>query len=330
MIWPILLKGMFRFDAESVHRLSMGFVRRFALLKDHRDYHLGKSAPILSGIRFRNPIGLAAGFDKNCEILGRLPGFGFGFAEIGTVTPRPQPGNPRPRLFRDLESRTVFNRMGFNSDGAEVVSARLEGVREALPEDFRVGVNIGKNKDTSLEDASADYRDAVRYFENLADYICINVSSPNTEGLRNLQNLQDLTSIVSEVVDEVCGWTAVPPVFLKLSPELDRDSLNTLVPGLDQKGIAGWVLTNTLMGTWKIQDRGEVQGGVSGLPLQARSREVLSWVRTLTNRPIMSSGGILTADDALDRMKEGADAVQIYSGWIFEGPWLPKRILKQL
>lgn len=329
-MWNSFLKGMFRLDAEDVHRLAMFMIRHLGWQPDRGKYHLGEGAPVIAGLRFRNPIGLAAGFDKNCEILHRLAGFGFGFAEIGTVTPLPQPGNPRPRLFRDLATETIFNRMGFNSDGAQLVAERLKKARDKLPLDFRVGVNIGKNKDTPMAEASADYRRAIGPFRDLADYICINVSSPNTEGLRGLQNVRDLSSIVEAVALEITGWTRVPPIFLKLAPELEAETLNSMIPELDQCGVAGWILTNTLAGKWRVDGHTELAGGISGAPLKARSEEVLRTVRKLTDRPIISSGGILTAEDAVQRLAEGAQLIQIYSGWIFEGPGFPREILKFL
>jgi dihydroorotate dehydrogenase len=272
---------------------------------------------------FRSPVGLAAGFDKNCEILPALPDLGFGFAEIGTVTPRPQPGNERPRLFRDRPHRALFNRMGFNNLGAEIIATRLKEARARLPTSFRVGVNIGKNKDTALSDAPGDYRAAARPFDGLADYLVINVSSPNTPGLRSLQSVEALEPIVREVLAEVSGWERRVPVLLKLAPELGGEELQAILRAGERWGVAGWVLTNTLGGGWP---KPAITGGYSGAPLAEAARTSLASARAITSLPIISVGGILSPKEAAARIEAGAQLVQIYSGWIYEGPRFPAKI----
>jgi dihydroorotate dehydrogenase len=278
---------------------------------------------------FGSPVGLAAGFDKDAEILAALPAMGFGFAEIGTVTPRPQPGNERPRLFRDPARASLFNRMGFNGLGAEIVSSNLAEVRPHLPEGFRVGVNIGKNKDTSLDRAAEDYRKAIRPFKDLADYVVINVSSPNTPGLRSLQTVESLTPIVSEVQEELAQWRRTTPVLLKLAPELRGEDLKAVILALEARKISGWVLTNTLAGTIDTPS-GSLAGGWSGGAVTEPARLSLQEVRSISQLPIISVGGILSAEEAQVRLDLGANLIQIYSGWIYRGPTFPRDIKKAL
>jgi dihydroorotate dehydrogenase len=288
-------------------------------------------APEVLGLCFASRLGLAAGMDKNAEILEHLPALGFGFAEVGTVTPRPQPGNDRPRLFRDASRAAVFNRMGFNNEGAEAVAKRVAEARARLPGHFRVGVNIGKNKDTPLEDAARDYAAAARPFAGLADYVVINVSSPNTPGLRSLQNVESLRALAESVQVILNGWARRPPLLLKLAPELGPDELREiLVRGETEWGVEGWVLTNTLAGTWSRGIAAPLPGGWSGMPVAEHSRRALGLARAVARRPIISVGGILTPGQAKERIAMGADLIQIYSGWILGGPRLPARIRAEI
>jgi dihydroorotate dehydrogenase len=337
-IWKCLRFVLFRVDAEKAHRFTMSLIR--AIL------HLGylKKIPLrlmmggsvvktrphtILGMTFLTRVGLAAGFDKDAEILAALPEMGFGFAEIGTVTPRPQPGNDLPRLFRDPSRDSLFNRMGFNGLGSTIVSTRLAQIKPTLPLDFRVGVNIGKNKDTPLESASDDYLKAIIPFRDLADYVVINVSSPNTPGLRSLQSEQALQPIIQKVGEEISGWTKKVPLLLKIAPELTGDALSGIVRASEGWGIEGWVLTNTLAG--QIETRsGTLSGGWSGGAVTERARLSLQEVRGLTRLPIISVGGILSVEEARLRLQLGADLVQIYSGWIFRGPKFPKLLSESL
>lgn len=281
------------------------------------------------GMTFLSRVGLAAGFDKDAEILEGLPPLGFGFAEIGTVTPRPQPGNERPRLFRDPAQRAIFNCMGFNGLGATVVADNLGEVRQSLPEDFRIGVNIGKNKDTPLDEASRDYALAVTAFNGLADYLVINVSSPNTPGLRSLQTVEGIKPIVGSVQEVIGSWRTTPPLLLKIAPEIRAGDLVELIQGVEPLGIDGWVLTNTLSGT--IQRKGkEYAGGLSGQPLAVESRNRLKDARSATCKPIISVGGIMDAAEARLRMELGADLIQVYTGWIYGGPTFPAEISRSI
>lgn len=330
-IWFIIRKFLFLFDAESAHQITVLAIRTLVKLGP-LPLRIVSGEPLISrknpvplkvaGLEFRSRVGLAAGFDKNAEIITALPALGFGHAEIGTVTPRPQSGNDRPRLFRQPDQHALFNRMGFNNLGATLVSHRLEKAKAHLPHDFRVGVNVGKNKNTSNEDAALDYVQATAAFKGLADYIVINVSSPNTPGLRALQSVNSLRPIVSAVKGELTTWSKMPPLFVKLAPELrTEEDFSRLFETLESEGVDGWVFTNTLGGQLFNQ-----VGGFSGAPLTEVSREFLKIARPLTSKPIISVGGILSAEEADTRIKLGADLIQIYTGWIYRGPSFPRAL----
>ncbi|HCM41176.1 MAG: dihydroorotate dehydrogenase (quinone) [Bdellovibrionales bacterium GWB1_52_6] len=341
IFWACLKKVLFLFDAERVHVFAVHVLKLFQICSPRIGYSpirilSGASDPCLEeaeeslrvhvmGMDFISPIGLAAGFDKDAEIVQTLPHLGFGFAEIGTVTPLPQPGNERPRLFRDPAENALFNSMGFNGLGAAVVAGNLAHGRSLLPSDFRVGVNIGKNKQTPLEKAPLDYARAASFFEGLADYLVINVSSPNTPGLRQLQTSESLKPIIEAVLSVVKTWPARPPVLLKLAPELDDAALDHLIQTMEASGMGGWVLTNTLGG--QFRDR---SGGWSGAPLTELSRARLLKVRSLTRLPIISVGGIMDPEEALLRLDSGADLIQIYTGWIYRGLGFPAEIGRKL
>ncbi len=337
MFWNLIKKVLFSFDAEAVHRVTAVLVRigirlggvplRIAAGPLGRPE--GKH-PSVFGMEFRSRVGLAAGFDKDAEMLRGLPDLGFGFVEIGTVTPRPQPGNDLPRLFRDPSREAIFNRMGFNGLGATVVSTRLRRIRESgcLPDRFRVGVNIGKNKDTANEDSARDYQLAAKAFEGLSDYMVINVSSPNTPGLRSLQTLESLKPIIDAVQGVMGNWSNRPPLLLKLAPEIAGENLASLLSGLEPLGINGWVLTNTLGGRHVDAAGIERVGGWSGGPLVGIARDRLIEARAATRLPIISVGGIMSEEEATRRLELGADLIQLYSGWIYRGPRFPARVAR--
>jgi dihydroorotate dehydrogenase len=342
-MWRHFRGLLFRFDAELIHRLTLLFIRLSIRLWNVPLYIVsggvgkqalptGEDLTQVSGLTFASRVGLAAGFDKNGDILLALPSLGFGFAEIGTVTPRPQAGNPQPRLFRDSSNAALFNQMGFNNIGATLIAKQLARARERLPQNFRVGVNLGKNKDTPIELAAQDYMRAVIPFEGLADYLVVNVSSPNTPGLRSLQSVDALKPILLGLREKISGWKKVPPVFLKLAPELEGLELTHLIQAVEgweyglNHVVDGWVLTNTLEGVWPDQGR----GGWSGQPLAEAARRSLVSARRATKRPIVSVGGIMSADEALARISVGAELVQIYTGWIYNGPSFPRELSKRI
>lgn len=330
MLWPLMQKTLFSLEAETAHNLSSWFLRRvFSITPQMWSGLLRSRAPTLptqaAGLSFLNPLGLAAGFDKNAHLLEVLPYLGFGFAEIGTVTLHPQRGNARPRLFRKPDEKLLFNRMGFNSEGAGHVSDRLKRVKPKLPQDFRVGVNLGKNKDTLPEQAADEYAVCASFFEGIADYFTINISSPNTPGLRDLQSAEYLQKICTRVQEVVKHWKPIPPLFFKFAPELATDELVALVRAGDEIGASGYVLTNTLAGNWKSHS-----GGWSGPVLKERSSKALQQIRSQTKSAIISVGGIDTVEEARRRMDLGANLIQIYTAWIYEGPQFPRRIIEGL
>lgn len=347
-LWAFLKWFLFRLDAETVHRFSVAMLQlamRFGgwplrWLSGAKTARVevapavtGPKPPRVWGMDFASRLGLAAGFDKDAEILAGLPELGFGFAEIGTVTPRPQPGNDRPRLFREPDRGAIFNRMGFNGLGAALVSERVAEIRPSLPPGFRLGINIGKNKDTPNEEAANDYLAAARAFEDLADYMVINVSSPNTPGLRALQSAEALRPIVEQVNHLITGWKARPPLLLKLAPEVGGDDLREILEAGERWGINGWVLTNTLGGSIELSSAPQprtLPGGWSGGPLTEKSRQSLIEARKCTRLPIVSVGGIMTPEEAVLRLQLGADLVQIYSGWIFGGPGFPAKVARAI
>ena len=356
-IWHFTRSFLFLIDPETAHSLACIALKGIQALRKTRrksciEIHASSSSPFhlqktnsysaqknhspdprklpqahsVLGLEFSSRIGLAAGFDKNAELLGALPFFGFGFAEIGTVTPRGQPGQSRPRLFREVRETSLFNRMGFNNHGALEVAQNLRDLRPLLPPHFRVGINIGKNKNTPFEEAMSDYVTSTRALKTLADYLVINVSSPNTPQLRLLQSTKTLKPLIESVLEECVRSPSPgqsPPVLLKLSPDLSPEDMASILTQASSWGLSGWVLTNTLPG--EIQTpHGSFQGGWSGGKLTHLSRERLKLARSLTSLPIISVGGILDEAEAQSRIQLGADLIQIYTGWIYGGPFFPK------
>ncbi len=316
-MWSLARALLFMIPAEEAHGVGKVLMRMLA-----------RFIPAPRKIQ-NNPIGLAAGFDKNAELLDVLPKFGFGHVEIGTVTPRPQGGNPRPRLFRNAENKTLFNRMGFNNLGAGIVSGRVRRIRPKLPEGFKVGINLGKNKDTPDESAAEDYAAAARSFLDLADYFVINVSSPNTPGLRALQTPEALIPILNRVRSEIESTGRSIPVWVKLAPELTGTELQTLIEALDRGGASGFILTNTQGGVY-IDEGKELTGGWSGQNLTTLSRQRLIEARSYTRLPLISVGGIMTPEEALERFRAGASEIQLYTGFVYGGPFLVRNILKAI
>lgn len=283
------------------------------------------------GLNFRNPVGMAAGYDKDGLAWRGLACLGFGHIEVGTVTPKPQPGNPQPRLFRLVEDRAVINRMGFNNHGADFLASHLRGKR---PEGLVLGVNIGKNKVTPLEQAHEDYLSLLRTFAPLADYLAVNVSSPNTPGLRSLQTRAALEGILQPLGAEKAAQAQKlgrpVPVLVKLAPDLTSEELDGALEAICAAGMDGVIISNTTVSRprlWSLH--ASETGGLSGAPLTALALEMTrAVVARLNGRlPVISSGGIMSADDYRARLDAGATLVQIYTGMIYEGPGLVKTIL---
>lgn len=321
-VYRLLRPFLFLFDAERAHELVTALCRlvwRFHLGRKITHFLYGRRVPLrptlLAGLQLRNPIGLAAGFDKDGNLVPGIENLGFGFIEIGTITPRPQTGNPRPRLFRIADRRALLNQMGFNNEGAIAAVARLRRIRGEIG--VPLGVNIGRNRDTPNSEALADYETLLRAFEGLADYFTVNVSSPNTPGLRNLQTEEFLSALGAKIAS--LGISR--PVFLKLGPDLDAGQLESIARLCGKgKPFAGLVLTNTLPTDL---------GGISGLPLKGPSLSALKIARRFLSpeASVISVGGIETAQDVEDRLEAGATAVQIYSALIYQGPSAPKKLL---
>ena len=271
---------------------------------------------------FPNPVGLAAGMDKDGKYLWMWWVLGFGFVEVGTVTPRPQLGNPRPRLFRLPREEALLNRMGFNNLGAEALKRRLR----RRPPSMLLGINIGKQKETPLGSASADYLSCLKDLYEMGDYFVINVSSPNTEGLRQLQSADALAKLVEPLIRFRDRQLLVKPLLLKISPDLNEKELQEIVTTSKEIGISGLVATNTRPQQRDLP-RGSISGGLSGGPLRRRSAEVLAFLAQQPDPlPLIGVGGILSPEDALQRKSAGACLVQLYTGLVYAGPFLPRAI----
>lgn len=285
------------------------------------------------GIKFDNPVGLAAGFDKDAKAIDELACLGFGFVEIGTLTPRPQAGNPKPRLFRLPKDQALINRMGFNNEG---VQAAVERIRKRKS-NIIIGGNIGRNKDTSNEKALEDYAYCFQALYNYVDYFVVNVSSPNTPGLRELQEKEPLKKLLSYVKGLSSAQTKVKPVLLKIAPDLNDDQLQDIVEILKETKMDGVIATNTTISRDRLEtDKSEVEkianGGLSGKPLTQRSTEVIQFLRRELGPafPIIGVGGIMSTQDAIEKLNAGADLIQIYTGFIYEGPGFAKAINKRI
>lgn len=298
-------------------------VQRMFCVKDQR---LERT---LWGIKFPNPVGLAAGFDKDARWTDELAAIGFGFIEIGTLTPRPQPGNPQPRLFRLPADAALINRMGFNNGGADAAAARLR-LRE---EPVIIGGNIGKNKDTPNELATDDYVASFKVLHPVVDYFVVNVSSPNTPGLRELQDKEPLTKLLNTLQEINRAQKAPKPILLKIAPDLTDSQLDDIIEIVSSTGIDGIVATNTTIDRSTLKTDGATvesigAGGLSGKPLRARATEVVKYIHQHSKGsiPIIAAGGIFTAADALEKLAAGASLVQVYTGFIYEGPAIVKNI----
>lgn len=275
------------------------------------------------GIDFPNPVGLAAGLDKNGEAIDEFAAMGFGFIEIGTITPKPQPGNDKPRLFRLVKDKALINRMGFNNIGAEVAVQNLKRRKTKTI----VGANIGKNKATSNEDAIRDYEYCFKTLFDYADYFVVNVSSPNTPGLRALQDKDSLAAILNSLQDINNSHTTTKPILLKIAPDLTNEQIDDVISVVQETKTQGIIATNTTIARAPLSyTQAEIDaygmGGLSGAPLTQRSTEVVKYIKTHSNIPVIGVGGIMTAQDALDKLNAGADLIQLYSGFIYAGPQL--------
>ena len=325
----------FSLDPETAHNLALNLVRLAGALPPTRWLLEALFSPCEKpveafGLRFKNPLGLAAGYDKDGIAIRGLSALGFGHIEIGTVTPLPQPGNPKPRIFRLVQDEAVINRMGFPGAGMESVRTSLLATPRG---DALIGVNLGKNRDTPLEEAAADYIPLVRTFASLVDYLVVNVSSPNTLGLRRLQGRAMLESLLGQVNVERRESRAPCPVLVKLAPDLTDTQLNDALDVILSAGMDGVIATNTSLQREGLRSMEREQaGGLSGRPIAARSEAMLEKiVKRLGGRvPVISVGGIMSPEDARRRLDKGATLVQVYTGLIYRGPGLVKSILRSL
>lgn len=327
---------LFRLDPEDAHALSLLAIRMAGAAPPVaawlRTRYAGALKPVeVFNLKFPNPIGLAAGYDKDGLGWRGLALLGFGHIEIGAVTPRAQPGNPKPRLFRLPEDRALINRMGFPGRGADFVAKRMQGRR---PPGLVLGVNLGKNRDTPLEKAAADYQNLFHVFAPLADYLAVNVSSPNTEGLRRLQAREALDGLLSALADrrredEVELRHSVP-ILVKLSPDLDDQELEDALDVIQSNGMDGVIAANTTIQREGLHSSNACEtGGLSGEPLRKRAVEMVRRIHRITGGklPIVGVGGIMNASDAQEMLDAGAVLVQVYTGLVYEGPGLVKKIL---
>jgi dihydroorotate dehydrogenase len=331
IIRPIL----FLFNPEQVHHFSLGFIKFICkipfLAKMLKSYYEVKS-PLLEkklfGLTFENPVGLAAGFDKDAKFYNELSNFGFGFIEIGTLTPTPQDGNPKPRLFRLSEDGALINRMGFNNVGVENAIVELKKTRKVI-----IGGNIGKSKSTFIDESLNDYLFCFEVLFDYVDYFAINVSSPNTPLLRNLQEKEPLLEILHGLQDLNHRKENSKPILLKIAPDLAEDQLLDIIDIVNETKIAGVIATNTTIDRKKLISKKSIEpGGLSGRPLNNFSTNVIRFLSEKSNKSfsIIGVGGINSPDDAIEKLEAGADLVQIYTGFVYEGPSLVKKINKKI
>ena len=325
---------LFLFQPEKAHYITFSLLKipgLSALLKTIYGFEDERLEREVFGLRFKNPIGMAAGFDKNALRIDEFAALGFGFVEIGTVTPKGQPGNEQPRLFRLVEDEAIINRMGFNNEGVEAAVERLKKKKSTII----VGGNIGKNKITPNEEAEKDYLQCFEQLFDYVDYFVVNVSSPNTPNLRALQEKEPLKKLLNAIQKKNKQKTKPKPVLLKIAPDLSNEQLDDIIEIVKETGISGVVATNTTISRDGLKtNKAEVEtigaGGLSGKPLTQRSTEVIRYLAEKSGKafPIIGVGGIHSEKDALEKLKAGASLVQVYTGYIYEGPALLKRIKK--
>jgi dihydroorotate dehydrogenase len=342
MIYPFIRNSLFLLPPETAHNVSMkGLDIAAALplmntwLSNHFQVQDTSLSKTVFGLHFPNPVGLGAGFDKNAAHLDGLEMLGFGFVEIGTVTPKPQAGNPQPRLFRIPDQKALINRMGFNNDGVEAIAKRLKERKSNSQSNLIIGGNIGKNKVTENQDAWKDYCTNFIGLEEVVDYFVVNVSSPNTPGLRELQEKEALRKIFSEL--QLINQNN-KPILLKIAPDLEISALDDIIALTSEVKIDGLVSSNTTLDRSLLNEANAIRakaigaGGLSGQPLLTKSNQVLEYLYNgIGNRlPIIASGGIFKPEDAKAKMDAGASLVQVWTGFIYEGPGIVKNILQAI
>ena len=341
-MYKLIRSILFKTDPETIHAWVMNRLQFAYDIKPLRKWMKSnytitdpKLERTLWGLKFPNPVGLAAGFDKNAKHIDALACLGFGFIEIGTLTPKGQPGNPQPRMFRLPADQALINRMGFNNKGVHNAVPRIKRRKENV----LIGGNIGKNKDTPLELADSDYEICFAELYKVVDYFVVNVSSPNTPGLRQLQEKEPLTNLLMKLQrkNNELGKGSVKPLLLKIAPDLTNEQLDDIIDIVRSTGLHGIVATNTTIDrsglntpSTEVDNMGA--GGLSGKPLRQRATEVVRYIHTRSNGqiPIIAVGGIFTAEDAIEKLEAGAVLVQVYTGFIYEGPRIARNICEGL
>lgn len=331
LIRPLL----FCFDPEKVHHFTFSILKnvlKIPFVKGMLRKQFSIEDPSLErevfGIKFKNPVGLAAGFDKDAKLFKELSTLGFGFIEIGTLTPKPQPGNPKKRLFRLKKDKALINRMGFNNEGVIAAARRLKKKGNII-----IGGNIGKNKTTPNEEAFEDYKICFEELFEVVDYFVVNVSSPNTPHLRELQDKDPLKKLLSGLQKKNLEKSPPKPILLKIAPDLTEGQLKDIIEIVKESGIAGVIATNTTLAREGLESASKDEaGGLSGAPLRERSTEVIRFLSENSKGafPIIAAGGIFTPEDALEKLDAGASLVQVYTGFVYEGPGMIKRINRAL
>ena len=329
----VLRPLLFSLDAEAAHDFAIASLRRAShfdlALQALKRFTPPRKPKTLFGLTFPNPIGLAAGLDKNGVALPAWSALGFGFIEIGTVTAMAQPGNPKPRIFRLPAQKGLINCLGFNNDGADAIAARLRELREsgrwpAVP----VGINIGKSRTTPLESATDDYLYSFRLLRDFADYITLNVSSPNTPGLRELQEPAALSRLLHAIHSE--SGPIAKPIVVKISPDLSPVELDSLLAACEENGVAGIIATNTTLDHSSVPPELDKQGGLSGAPLRQKSTALVRRITANSKIPLIASGGICDAESAREKFNAGANLLQLYTGFVYRGPSLLREIMEAM
>jgi len=349
MLYSMIRKALFQLSPEAAHYTTMNLLQqacKAGFIKNLIQDQFTETHPSLErkhfGLVFKNPVGLGAGFDKNARYLTELETLGFGFVEIGTVTPKPQAGNEKPRLFRLVKDKALINRMGFNNDGVEVIAHRLKQWRQNTLSEKRnssllVGGNIGKNKSTPNEDAWKDYTTCFHALHPYVDFFIVNVSSPNTPGLRALQEKDALQKILTHLQEQNTQYEVRRPILLKIAPDLTNSQLDVVISLAKEIQLDGLVASNTTIERKGLQTNpAELEsigaGGLSGMPLRQRATEVIRYLHMQTGGsiPIIGSGGIFTGADAKEKLDAGASLVELWTGFVYEGPYIVKNICKTL
>jgi dihydroorotate dehydrogenase len=324
---------LFSLDPEAAHYLAIAVLRGAShgdlALRALNVFQPPRKPKTVFGVNFPNPIGLAAGLDKNGLALPAWAALGFGFIEIGTVTAKAQPGNPKPRIFRFPAQQALINSLGFNNDGAEIIAERLRKLRDGgrWPGNCRVGINIGKSKVTPLEEATDDYLSSFRLLREFADYVALNISSPNTPGLRELQRPAALSRLLRAIRDENPG---AKPLLVKISPDLLATELEEIIATCEQNNVAGIIATNTTLDHSSIPAGLDQAGGLSGVPLWEKSTALVRSIVAKSKIPVIASGGISDAESARKKFAAGAQLLQVYTGFVYRGPRLLREIMESV